>query len=885
MTRPNFIVSSRFLAEEADSFDLLDINPVQNFSFDLADQLSAALEGATGAALNREPTQISARQITWGNTTDGVTLTGSGLSQINNAEQLAERLEMGIASGSFDALTFFGGGQTLASLNFGAAGFSFSSGAQSLSFGGTIPNTFQGLFDLLGGLSELGDEPDLDALASTLSALDIDNFVLRDGDDTLVEANFGASVISLDVNGIVLQATGTFPANSVGALVALIDDVVSAEENGTEITSLTQINGLAINTFSLTDSDGTVLFRTDGPIEELDTPFDTVRIEGTDTADRGIFVGFGGDEALRVVADLGAGDDSVLLDTFFDDLAPTSIDGGAGFDRLVVDDFNSDVVQVDMAAGTVTGLGSSAMSPPGVSDLERYSATFSNFEAIELSFGQRGVVLGQDTDETVSVVDAFGRAEFYGGGGIDTFDFSRIETLDQSGFGTGLEIEDAQNFTATYGHNSTLVLRNDAFFSEIYLSDVEQVSYKAGRGTTTTTVQDLLDSADSGITLGTSGDDGLAGGDGAQTVLGQSGDDFLYGDGLAVDAFAAQSEQVFRIYQATLGRTPDQAGHEGFVRNLFEDTFDIGDIAGIFVGSREFRNTYGNLEDTDFVELLYQNVLGRASDADGLQGWLNVLEGGGARADVVLGFSDSREFVNATLADARAYTAASTEANWTDEVYRIYRATLDRDADQGGLLNWTGELSEGTALVDVVAGFTNSREFQNTYGELDDAAFVELLYGNVLNRASDAGGLQNWLDVLENGGVRADVVLGFSESQEFITGTASDVDQWVRDQGVQDVIDGGSGTTQMFGGILADAFVFSAQQGGTHTVYDLENWDELWFDNFGYTGLEDVTANMTQQGADVVFEDQGVTVTLRNVELDSGSADIRLFEDAVEVLL
>ena len=43
------------------------------------------------------------------------------------------------------------------------------------------------------------------------------------------------------------------------------------------------------------------------------------------------------------------------------------------------------------------------------------------------------------------------------------------------------------------------------------------------------------------------------------------------------------------------------------------------------------------------MNLLYQNVLGRAADAAGLATWTGVLAQGGSRAGVVLDFSESPE--------------------------------------------------------------------------------------------------------------------------------------------------------------------------------------------------------------------------------------------------
>ena len=63
----------------------------------------------------------------------------------------------------------------------------------------------------------------------------------------------------------------------------------------------------------------------------------------------------------------------------------------------------------------------------------------------------------------------------------------------------------------------------------------------------------------------------------------------------------------------------------------------------------------------------------------------------------------------------------------------------------------------------MVDGFTSSSEFRAKYGQLDNAAFVELLYVNVLDRPVDPAGKASCVNALNSGAaMRADVVLGFS---------------------------------------------------------------------------------------------------------------------------
>jgi hypothetical protein len=80
----------------------------------------------------------------------------------------------------------------------------------------------------------------------------------------------------------------------------------------------------------------------------------------------------------------------------------------------------------------------------------------------------------------------------------------------------------------------------------------------------------------------------------------------------------------------------------------------------------------------------------------------------------------------------------------------------------------------------VANGFVGSTEFQTTYGNLSNTDFVTLLYANVLHRAPDTTGLNNWVGMLNSGqDTRAQVVVGFSESAEHITNTAAHIDSGI----------------------------------------------------------------------------------------------------------
>ncbi|MEZ5178221.1 MAG: DUF4214 domain-containing protein [Acidimicrobiales bacterium] len=102
---------------------------------------------------------------------------------------------------------------------------------------------------------------------------------------------------------------------------------------------------------------------------------------------------------------------------------------------------------------------------------------------------------------------------------------------------------------------------------------------------------------------------------------------------------------AFRLYSAYFRRDPELAGLQ-FWSSKIQSGTSIRTVSAGFADSSEFRNTYGTLDDTEFVNLVYRNVLGRKPDAGGLRFWVAQLRTGrNSRAGVMAGFSESSEHV------------------------------------------------------------------------------------------------------------------------------------------------------------------------------------------------------------------------------------------------
>jgi hypothetical protein len=145
--------------------------------------------------------------------------------------------------------------------------------------------------------------------------------------------------------------------------------------------------------------------------------------------------------------------------------------------------------------------------------------------------------------------------------------------------------------------------------------------------------------------------------DGSITVAHGNGIDTLdsierlqFDDGTLAFDFDDAAGQAYRLYQAAFDRAPDAEGLAYWIDYLDDGTIDMDRIADLFEASAEFIRLYGTADSVSgaaFIELLYQNALGRGADADGFAFWLSTLDSGAIdRGDALAFFSESPENID-----------------------------------------------------------------------------------------------------------------------------------------------------------------------------------------------------------------------------------------------
>jgi hypothetical protein len=259
--------------------------------------------------------------------------------------------------------------------------------------------------------------------------------------------------------------------------------------------------------------------------------------------------------------------------------------------------------------------------------------------------------------------------------------------------------------------------------------------------------------------------DTVMGGDGADLVYVGAGDDAVHaGGGIDTASFAG----AYALYKVVRSGDTVVVTGQGMDTLTGVETLQFGDrtiavadivqaVGGGTTGNDRFVAQTGS-ENFDGGAGLDTVVYGgaRAAYAVKAGGTLQVSDSSGT--DTLLSI-ERVLFADGGLAFDTAGIAA--------QAYRLYRAAFNRTPDEGGLGYWLAQMDKGVALRDVARSFIAGNEFKGLYGASpSNAAFVDLLYQNILHRAPDTAGAAYWVGVLDAGQPREDTLAFFSEGDE-----------------------------------------------------------------------------------------------------------------------
>lgn len=95
--------------------------------------------------------------------------------------------------------------------------------------------------------------------------------------------------------------------------------------------------------------------------------------------------------------------------------------------------------------------------------------------------------------------------------------------------------------------------------------------------------------------------------------------------------------EIIEVYIASFNRAPDADGLTYWVTNMSDNGLSISEVASSFFDSQEVKDLYPTgTSDEDFINTVYNNVLGRTADSDGLSYWLGEMQKGISKDKMII---------------------------------------------------------------------------------------------------------------------------------------------------------------------------------------------------------------------------------------------------------
>lgn len=229
---------------------------------------------------------------------------------------------------------------------------------------------------------------------------------------------------------------------------------------------------------------------------------------------------------------------------------------------------------------------------------------------------------------------------------------------------------------------------------------------------------------------------------------------------------------VERLYTVALGRASDPNGKQYWVDEIKNGKRTGADCARYFLMGTEFENM--NMSDDKFVDVLYKTFFDRIGEDSGVKYWVTQLKSNViGRRDVINCFIDSTEWCNVCAdygvkSGAPNAKAERPSAHAMEFATRLYTCCLGREPEDGGLKYWSLALTnlEQTGASAAKEFFT-SKEFRNL--NLQNDEYVRRLYTTFMGREPEASEINYWVGEIKNGTRTKDSVMAFFGSSEEFT--------------------------------------------------------------------------------------------------------------------
>ncbi len=214
--------------------------------------------------------------------------------------------------------------------------------------------------------------------------------------------------------------------------------------------------------------------------------------------------------------------------------------------------------------------------------------------------------------------------------------------------------------------------------------------------------------------------------------------------------------QIVRLYDSFLGRAPDAAGFQSYLR-FVQAGHSFQDMADNAAASPEFASATAGLTDAQYITYVYEHSLHREPDAYGLQQYEQALHDGTlTRTSMIVQAAESPEHVALTAPLVAQGLWMPDEK--VESLELLYDAAVQRQPDATGIAGYSAEVAAGTSYRQIANQMASSAEFQAAHAGQTDAQYVDSLYVAEVGRHADPTGLAAYTDQLAHGYSRGDIL-------------------------------------------------------------------------------------------------------------------------------
>ncbi len=217
------------------------------------------------------------------------------------------------------------------------------------------------------------------------------------------------------------------------------------------------------------------------------------------------------------------------------------------------------------------------------------------------------------------------------------------------------------------------------------------------------------------------------------------------------------------LYNTVLDREPEEEGLKYWTKRLKNGDSAAAVAKGFFVLTHELQNK--NLSNEEYVKKIYVTLYQREPLPGELAYWSKILNEGILNRDLVF---DKLVYTNEFIKLAKSYDLKPFDEN--DMLYSriesLYYLILGRKGSYGEIEYWVEKLKNNeTTYEQVIKDFFFSKEFKER--NLSDEDFVKAAYRTILNREPEKMGLEYWTKRLQEDLTREKLIDYIFNSPEY----------------------------------------------------------------------------------------------------------------------